>query len=283
MTRILTILTLALSAMLSARAQQLTEVDLQPTTDIMKVSMQQQDLNGEVCAIVKVRIPAEGVKFDGDVLRAGGFPGWEYRGSEYWVWMLPGTKMFEIHVPGVAPYRVRTRDYGIPRLESKNIYILTATVPRTATANQPDSNKGYLVITPSPEQTDVTIDDKSYGQTPIVLNDLEPGRHTVSLSCNGYLPYTTIVNLRPGIPVALSPEMTVLNTEPIKVQEVKETNKKEKQIKERQNKETAKARKPKKEKAKGTINKGRLIANIAQSVLLFPIGLGSWLWNPVRG
>lgn len=29
-------------------------------------------------------------------------------------------------------------------------------------------------------------------------------------------------------------------------------------------------------------NKGRVVANIAQSILLFPIGLGSWLWNPVR-
>lgn len=28
-------------------------------------------------------------------------------------------------------------------------------------------------------------------------------------------------------------------------------------------------------------NKGRVTANIVQSVLLFPIGLGSWLWNPV--
>lgn len=29
-------------------------------------------------------------------------------------------------------------------------------------------------------------------------------------------------------------------------------------------------------------NKGRVVANIAQSILLFPIGIGSWWWNPVR-
>lgn len=33
-----------------------------------------------------------------------------------------------------------------------------------------------------------------------------------------------------------------------------------------------------KKKVKG----GRVIANIAQSILLFPFGLGSWLWNPTR-
>lgn len=33
-----------------------------------------------------------------------------------------------------------------------------------------------------------------------------------------------------------------------------------------------------KKKVKG----GRVVANIAQSLLLFPIGLGSWLWNPAR-
>lgn len=29
-------------------------------------------------------------------------------------------------------------------------------------------------------------------------------------------------------------------------------------------------------------NKGRVVANIAQSIFLFPIGIGSWWWNPVR-
>lgn len=29
-------------------------------------------------------------------------------------------------------------------------------------------------------------------------------------------------------------------------------------------------------------NTGRVIANIAQSIFLFPIGIGSWWWNPVR-
>lgn len=33
-----------------------------------------------------------------------------------------------------------------------------------------------------------------------------------------------------------------------------------------------------KKKVKG----GRVVANIAQSLLLFPFGLGSWLWNPDR-
>lgn len=29
-------------------------------------------------------------------------------------------------------------------------------------------------------------------------------------------------------------------------------------------------------------NGGRVVANIAQSIFLFPIGIGSWWWNPVR-
>lgn len=29
-------------------------------------------------------------------------------------------------------------------------------------------------------------------------------------------------------------------------------------------------------------NKGRVVANIAQSIFIFPIGLGSWWWNPVK-
>lgn len=30
------------------------------------------------------------------------------------------------------------------------------------------------------------------------------------------------------------------------------------------------------------IKSGRVVANVVQSILLFPIGLGSWLWNPAR-
>lgn len=30
------------------------------------------------------------------------------------------------------------------------------------------------------------------------------------------------------------------------------------------------------------VKAGRVVANVAQSILLFPIGLGSWLWNPAR-
>lgn len=33
---------------------------------------------------------------------------------------------------------------------------------------------------------------------------------------------------------------------------------------------------------KKKVKAGRVVANIAQSLLLFPIGLGSWLWNPAR-
>lgn len=33
---------------------------------------------------------------------------------------------------------------------------------------------------------------------------------------------------------------------------------------------------------KKKVNSGRVVANIAQSILLFPIGIGSWWWNPAR-
>lgn len=35
-------------------------------------------------------------------------------------------------------------------------------------------------------------------------------------------------------------------------------------------------------KQKKHTNGGRVVANIAQSIFLFPIGIGSWWWNPVR-
>ena len=36
-------------------------------------------------------------------------------------------------------------------------------------------------------------------------------------------------------------------------------------------------------KKKSSRKKKRIVANVFQSILLFPIGLGSWAWNPING
>ena len=82
----------------------------------MTVPMQRKDLNGNICALVKVQIPEPGVKFEGNIIDA------IYDISEYWVYLSSGSKQMQIKCPGYTPLRITFDDYDIPSLQSKGIY-----------------------------------------------------------------------------------------------------------------------------------------------------------------
>lgn len=57
---------------------------------------------------------------------------------------------------------------------------------------------GQLLITSEPARADVWIDGQRVGVTPFLHRDVQPGSHTVMLSRDGYAPFTTSVELKPG-------------------------------------------------------------------------------------
>lgn len=61
--------------------------------DISASKYERLDLNGNPCALVKVRLPIEGCKFEGNVID------WKFDVNEYWVWLTKGTKRFDIKCP----------------------------------------------------------------------------------------------------------------------------------------------------------------------------------------
>lgn len=89
----------------------------------MTVPMQKNDLNGNICALVKVQIPDQGVKFEGNIIES------KYDVSEYWVYLSAGSKQMQIKCPGYTPLRIIFADHGIPALESKGIYELHLIFP----------------------------------------------------------------------------------------------------------------------------------------------------------
>ncbi len=87
------------------------------------------DLNGELCALVKVEVASSKAEFDGDIVA----PAPEYKMGQYWVYMPGGetaASYMLIHVDGYLTLTVDFTKYqGIGRLKSGSTYLLTIEMP----------------------------------------------------------------------------------------------------------------------------------------------------------
>ena len=61
------------------------------TQDLTARTIPCKDMNGLECALVKVLVVGEGVKFSGNII--GNV---EYKGNEYWVYMPDGSKRLKV-------------------------------------------------------------------------------------------------------------------------------------------------------------------------------------------
>ena len=79
-------------------------------------------------------------------------------------------------------------------------------------------NYGTISVTSVPEGANVNIDNQYMGVTPIVLQDILPGSHTVMLQLSGYQDYTTIVDVNGDTPAELNANLVVVpSTGPTKI------------------------------------------------------------------
>lgn len=85
----------------------------------MTVEMQQKDLNGAICALVKIVLPINGCQFEGNVI---GNP--QFKVNEYWVYVTSGSKTLQIKCPDHYPLRLDFDSYGVASLKEKAIYQL---------------------------------------------------------------------------------------------------------------------------------------------------------------
>lgn len=92
--------------------------------EVMSVPMQRTDNNGEVCALVKVIIPTAQAAFEGNVIGTC-----DYKTSEYWCFLSPGSKRLKIKYPGCEPLLVDFTELFGSGVQSKKIYELSIIVP----------------------------------------------------------------------------------------------------------------------------------------------------------
>lgn len=153
------------------------------SNDITAQSHPRKDLNNLNCALVKVGIALDGVKFDGSIM---GEP--IQKLGEYWVYMPKGVAMLQVLHKNYTPLMVNFYDYGVGKVESGMTYILTLSKPSGST-EPADAGGNFYALTVSPQNAVVTID----GNQQTVSTDgeysamLPYGSHTYKVEAGGYI------------------------------------------------------------------------------------------------
>lgn len=164
------------------------------TNDITARTQSRQDINGNDCALVKVRLAAENASFSGNVV--GNVA---YDKSEYNVYMPHGSKRLTIKLDGYLPLDVDFSGYGINSLKGKTVYVLTLSgVTGTQQLEAPKTNTGWIILESEPSGASVYINDEFVGNTPLSNYKQAYGTYQYRLESPNYHPATGTIELNAG-------------------------------------------------------------------------------------
>ena len=193
MHKILLSFVLLFAAISSVLSQKLTveSFKLAPS-DLTAHTQPRKDLNDCNCALIKVGIALDGVKFDGGIM---GKP--VQKIGEYWVYMPKGVSMLQVLHKNYTPLMVNFYDYGIGKVESGATYVLTLKKPNTIAERQTQK----LRIKYSPTSASVLVDNKFVkGTNGIAETTLTVGQHSYIVACDGYESEEGTVKLKASSP-----------------------------------------------------------------------------------
>ena len=182
MKKLLIIILLAMAGAIGATAQEATVKSFE--TAPMDVTAQQYarlDLHREKCAVVKVRVIADGVAFKGNLI---GEP--VENPGEYWVYLTGGTKQVQILSRSFLPFM-----YYFPEpLQGGVTYVLTLLAPQAAGGSAPQGPvANFLVLKVAPASAHVTVDGKErMVNNGVATVKLDAGTHTYRVASHGYAP-----------------------------------------------------------------------------------------------
>ncbi|HVP95857.1 PEGA domain-containing protein [Methanoregula sp.] len=105
-----------------------------------------------------------------------------------------------ISIPGLAPgtYLVNVSRFNYETLSTSATVEEGATTEMTATLRP---KTGSLAINTSPEGANITLDGTAAGISPVTLNGIAAGNHTVNATLAGYVPFETEVTVIADQPV----------------------------------------------------------------------------------
>jgi hypothetical protein len=90
----------------------------------MTVPMQRKDNNGAVCALIKVFVPNDIASFEGSLIG-----NCDYKTSEYWCYLSPGSKHIKIKYPNCEPLLINFVDFIGSGVKEAQVYELHLEFP----------------------------------------------------------------------------------------------------------------------------------------------------------
>lgn len=172
MRRFLAIIILC-SAALTASGQELNVKDFHiDPSDISAVRYEEKDLNGNICALVKIGLVLQDVTFEGSVVKS------EFKDGEWWVYMVDKSWWLNIKTSKYLPLR-----YEFPEpLQKKSTYIMQVETPQVAYTGP----TGKMVIESNVRDADVYVDgEKVSSILPLEYEGAE-GAHILEIKAPGY-------------------------------------------------------------------------------------------------
>jgi hypothetical protein len=122
------------------------------------------DINGNACALIKIRTGLNNVNFYSNL----SVEKVERKTGEYWVWVSPGSKQLRIAVNDFP-----LLDFELPEAVNENsvyIVILIAIMPEKIVFRDTAYIQPHISFTTTPEGANVYINDIFYGTTPLKTN-----------------------------------------------------------------------------------------------------------------
>lgn len=169
------------------------------TEDIMTIPMQRKDLNGNICALLKVMVPKKGLTFEGNVIG----PVEHKNNNAYWVYLSPGTQKIKINIPGEKTKELDLNNYeGLNSFESKRVYEYSFDTSPTQ----------EMTLRFSPKEATILIDGKLYDNgVGEVHVDLPLGEHSYIVAAKGYVTTEGIVKLTSNGPANIIVNLSQTN------------------------------------------------------------------------
>lgn len=189
---------------ISVKSFRLLETDLTANT----AGTMKRDQNNEVSALIKVVTTETGFAFDGGML---GIVGAEQRTGEIWVYVPQKSRKITLSHQKLGVLR----DYYYPvPVEAGRTYEMVLTTGKVTTIVQESAGGQYLVMTVTPANAEVSIDDVPVEVADGVVSTLlKYGKHTYRVSTALHEPIMgqfEIGNAKKELSVALQPAYGIL-------------------------------------------------------------------------
>ena len=159
-------------------------------TDLSASTNLRRDQRGEACALVKVQVVADKVRFNGVIVGEV-----EQKGNEYWVYMRQGAERLSVQVGDLPALDIQFEDYQIKSLAGKVTYVVRLEVSDSQLELLSDSMQ-YIVFQVFPDDATVILDgDTLKPEGGSVYKRVKIGRHNYKVTKKFYSTETGVVNV----------------------------------------------------------------------------------------